>query len=210
MGGGAPKGKGPQRLEEVAKAVGGGYCRLQTPLRPALGVRGTVGGRSLGALERGGGDLPPFQCSPAFPPPSPPCGRETPGGGEPPPPPGPRGATHLQRVEVRDDGDGLAHDEGHLEDVGGGGPAVRGLVQHSGEEAREPLAVQRRGDGGRSPAHHLHDEPVHVPRREGGPPRQQLVQDAPQRPDVRLVAVLLPLRRGRRGGGDTFRREGGL
>ena len=47
------KGRGPQRraqwrldrrLEEVAKAVGGGYCRLQMPLRLALGVRGTVAG----------------------------------------------------------------------------------------------------------------------------------------------------------------------
>ena len=59
----ALEGKGPQRrlqkrrdrrLEEVAKAVGGGYCRLQIPLSLALGVRGTVAGR-LGALERGGG-----------------------------------------------------------------------------------------------------------------------------------------------------------
>ena len=40
-----------RRLEEVAKAVGGGYCRLQMPLRPALGVRGAVAGRRLGALE---------------------------------------------------------------------------------------------------------------------------------------------------------------
>ena len=46
----ALEGKGPnrlphrkrfgRRLEEVAKAVGGGYCRLQMPLRLALGVRG--------------------------------------------------------------------------------------------------------------------------------------------------------------------------
>ena len=52
-GGGAgmhQKGKGPQRrpqrrvdkrLEEAAKAVGGGYCRLQIPLKPALTARGT-------------------------------------------------------------------------------------------------------------------------------------------------------------------------
>ena len=53
-----------RRLEEVSKAVGGGYCRLQMPLRLALGVRGTVAGRRLGALEGGGGYLPPFQCSP--------------------------------------------------------------------------------------------------------------------------------------------------
>ena len=40
------KGKRPQkrldrRLEEVAKSVGGGYCRLRMPLQLALGVRGT-------------------------------------------------------------------------------------------------------------------------------------------------------------------------
>ena len=42
-----------RRLEEVAEAVGGGYCRLQMPLKPALGVRGTVAGHRLGALEGG-------------------------------------------------------------------------------------------------------------------------------------------------------------
>ena len=49
----ASEGKGPQRrsqrrvdrrLEEVAKAVGGGYYRLQMPLRLALAVRGTAAG----------------------------------------------------------------------------------------------------------------------------------------------------------------------
>ena len=58
------EGKGPQRgpqkrlgrrLEEVAKAVGGGYCRLQMPLKPAFGVRETVAGHRRGALEGGGG-----------------------------------------------------------------------------------------------------------------------------------------------------------
>ena len=44
-------------LEAVAEAVGGGYCRLQMPLRLTLGVRGTVAGHRLGALERGGGCL---------------------------------------------------------------------------------------------------------------------------------------------------------
>ena len=52
--GDALEGEGPQRrlgrrlgrrLAEVAEAVGGGYCRLQVPLRLALGVRGTVAGR---------------------------------------------------------------------------------------------------------------------------------------------------------------------
>ena len=63
----ALEGKAPQRrpqrrldrrLEEVAKAVGGGYCRLQMPLKPALGVRGTVAGHRLAALEGEGGYLP--------------------------------------------------------------------------------------------------------------------------------------------------------
>ena len=48
--------------EAVGQAVGGGcqsgweggYCRLQMPLRPALGVRGTVAGLRLGALEGAG------------------------------------------------------------------------------------------------------------------------------------------------------------
>ena len=49
----ALEGKGPQgrpqsrfdgRLEAVAQAVGGGYCRLQMPLRLALGVGETVAG----------------------------------------------------------------------------------------------------------------------------------------------------------------------
>ena len=57
------------RLEEVLKAVGDGYCRLQIPLKLALGVRGTVAGRRLGALEVGGGrHLPPVQCIPRLPP----------------------------------------------------------------------------------------------------------------------------------------------
>ena len=44
-----------RRLEEVAEAVGGGCCRLRIPLKPALGVRGTVAGQRVGALEGGGG-----------------------------------------------------------------------------------------------------------------------------------------------------------
>ena len=39
----------------VAKAVGGGYCRLPMPLKLALVVRGTVAGHRLGALDGGGG-----------------------------------------------------------------------------------------------------------------------------------------------------------
>ena len=68
----ALEGEGPQRrlgrrLEEVAKAVGGGYCRLQMPWKLALAVRGTVAGHRLGALEEGGGGgtFPLFQCIPA-------------------------------------------------------------------------------------------------------------------------------------------------
>ena len=60
----ALEGKGPQRrsgrrLEEVVQAVGGGYSRLRMPLKLALGVRGIVAGHRLGALEGGGGGLPP-------------------------------------------------------------------------------------------------------------------------------------------------------
>ena len=59
-----PQRRLDRRLEEVAEAVGGGYCRVQMPLRLALGVRGTVAGHRLGALEGEGGNLPPFQCMP--------------------------------------------------------------------------------------------------------------------------------------------------
>ena len=41
----------------MPKAVG--YCRLQVPLKLALGVRETVAGHRLGALEGGGGGAPP-------------------------------------------------------------------------------------------------------------------------------------------------------
>ena len=41
----------------LTKAVGGGYCRLQVPLKLALAVGGTVAGHRLGALE--GGSPPP-------------------------------------------------------------------------------------------------------------------------------------------------------
>ena len=59
----ASEGNGPprrpqkrfgRRVEEVAKAVGGGYCRLQMPLKLALAVRGAVAGHGLGSLEGGG------------------------------------------------------------------------------------------------------------------------------------------------------------
>ena len=39
-----------RRLEEVAKAVGGGYCRLQLPLRLAFAVRETLAGHRGGQL----------------------------------------------------------------------------------------------------------------------------------------------------------------
>ena len=42
----------------------GRYCRLQKLLKLALGVRETVAGRGLGALERGGGGLPMHPCPP--------------------------------------------------------------------------------------------------------------------------------------------------
>ena len=68
----ASEGRGPERwpqrrlerLEEVTKAVGGGYCPLQMPLKPTLGVRETVAGHRLGALQ-GVGYLPlPMHPSP--------------------------------------------------------------------------------------------------------------------------------------------------
>ena len=86
----ALEGKGPQRrpqerlgrrLEEVAKAVGGGYCRLQMPLKLALGVRETVAGRPPVAVRRGHADVPH-----GGPPPQRPVRRLH----EPPPPPTPR------------------------------------------------------------------------------------------------------------------------
>ena len=62
------EGEGPQRrpqkrldrrLEEVAKAVGGGYCRIQMPLKLAFAVREIVAGYRLGALKGGGGGTSP-------------------------------------------------------------------------------------------------------------------------------------------------------
>ena len=53
-----PQKRLDRRLQEVAKAVGGGYCRLQMLLRLALAVRETVAGHRLAALEGGGGYLP--------------------------------------------------------------------------------------------------------------------------------------------------------
>ena len=52
-------GRGGGGLEEVAKAVGGGYSRLQMPLRLALAVTGTVAGHRLGPLEEGGVPMHP-------------------------------------------------------------------------------------------------------------------------------------------------------
>ena len=57
-----PQKRSDRRLEEVANAVGGGYCRLQMSLKPALAVKETVAGHRLGALE--GGTPAPFQCIP--------------------------------------------------------------------------------------------------------------------------------------------------
>ena len=43
----------------LSKRLGGGYFRLQMPLKPAPGVRGTVAGHRLGGPEGGGRGLPP-------------------------------------------------------------------------------------------------------------------------------------------------------
>ena len=55
-----------RRLAEVAKAVGGGYRRLQISLSLALAVRGTVAGHRLGALAGGwgGGGARPLRMHP--------------------------------------------------------------------------------------------------------------------------------------------------
>ena len=80
--GDAEEGKGPQkrvdrRLEEVAQAIGGGYCRLQMPLilalAVALAVRETASGHRLGALE-GGGQGTSHPSNASLPPPPPPEG----------------------------------------------------------------------------------------------------------------------------------------
>ena len=52
---------------EVAKAVGGGCCRLHMPLSLAPAVRGTVAGRRLGALD--GGEVPSPHSNTSLPPP---------------------------------------------------------------------------------------------------------------------------------------------
>ena len=106
-----PERKGPQRrtqkrlgrrLEEVAQAVGGGYYRLQMPLRLALSVRGTVAGHTLGALEGCAGSaavrhpLPRGGMAAWARPPDPPLPRETlkgEGGGTPCPPDSGPGST---------------------------------------------------------------------------------------------------------------------
>ena len=54
-----PRRRLGRRSEEVAKAVGGGYCRLQMPVSLALGVRETVAGHRLGVLEGGRAPPPP-------------------------------------------------------------------------------------------------------------------------------------------------------
>ena len=66
-----PQRRSDRRLEEVAEAVGGGYWRLQVPLRLALAVRETVAGHRTSALEGGGGASPPSNASLPTPPPPP-------------------------------------------------------------------------------------------------------------------------------------------
>ena len=67
-----PQQRSGRRLEEVAKAVEAGYSRLQMPLKLALGVRVTVAGHRLSALEGGGGGVT-SPLSIASPPPPPPA-----------------------------------------------------------------------------------------------------------------------------------------
>ena len=56
-----PQKRLDRRSEAVGKAVAGSFCRLQMPLKLALGVRETVAGHRLGALERG--TFPPSNAS---------------------------------------------------------------------------------------------------------------------------------------------------
>ena len=74
-----PQQRLDRRLEEVAKAVGGGLLSVTMPCNPALGVRGTVAVHRLGALKGGGGG--------AYPPPE--TTRRNVTRGAPPPPPVP-------------------------------------------------------------------------------------------------------------------------
>ena len=72
---GTPQGARDAVGQAVAKAVGGGYCRLQMPLTPALAVRGAAAGHRLGAPESGEGGWPPPAPPPSnasLPPPPPP------------------------------------------------------------------------------------------------------------------------------------------
>ena len=57
-----PQKRLDRRLEGVAKAVGGGYCRFQMRIETGTCHQGDVAGYGLGALEAG--YLPPFQCIP--------------------------------------------------------------------------------------------------------------------------------------------------
>ena len=67
-----PEGKlenAPPKPTVRKLTVGGGYCRLQTPSKLALGVREAVAGRGPGALKRGeGGTIPPSNASLSPPP----------------------------------------------------------------------------------------------------------------------------------------------
>ena len=59
-----PQRQSNRRLEGVAKAVGGSYCRLQMPLQPALAAKETGAGHRLGPLDGGGGVPPPLPMHP--------------------------------------------------------------------------------------------------------------------------------------------------
>ena len=59
-----PQRRVDRRLEEGAKAVGGGYCRLQMPLKLALAVRGQWLGVGWVPSTEGGGTPPPHASLP--------------------------------------------------------------------------------------------------------------------------------------------------
>ena len=60
--GGGSRGGQAGGWRRLPKRLGGGYWRLQLPLKLALAVRRTVAGHRLRSWRGRGGDLPPFQC----------------------------------------------------------------------------------------------------------------------------------------------------
>ena len=67
LGGKGPQGRLDEWLEEVAKAVGGGYCPSQMPLKPSTCGHGDGGWVVGWAPWRGGGGTSPPSHAPFCP-----------------------------------------------------------------------------------------------------------------------------------------------